>query len=579
MNRKEQDKNGVTPKKRTGAVFGDGIYTGDNPLDFKSYGDMGLIVARLPGEAKRIRHKLGPCLVLPNSSHCVPLVHFKRSDCHKVELMKKAQLALGKVVDEIFNQGSNGYRCVTESNNLSAPLRPMESAVEHLKRVEDFRRRHPDRYTATLSAQAQNFPHAHFPVTQAQLNAAAKAHQPAPATAAFTSEQSLKGTRDLVQALEHAAQCRDPNCSRGTECSQMKEMIRHVKSCALHGQCVGCRRFRAVVRLHANECRQQYRCAVPFCKAAGITIRQEKTQQLSFDDRRRLAMNRRFSGEPSASPVQEAPSPSGSTLTSNQESTRNSVASGSTAVQSNTQEQRATVERLHNRLRGIKKLSTSASTAQSKVRFELSNQDNGSDTQGTEASSPRPGLSRQRSLEIRGAVEWMQSMEKSRGNSQEQKIEIKPVENDEERHTALMEERRKLNPDGSKTRRQKLHEEVLEDLAERLWDMEFPSVRGDNPFRVVIERENCAAVGFPDYFSVVETPMNLTYIKERVQALHYDTFAEFQADVDLIIDNAIRYKASSSNAYHIAAKVLRRRWNKMLGKLKEDSNLSDLIVP
>ena len=132
-----------------------------------------------------------------------------------------------------------------------------------------------------------------------------------------------------------------------------------------------------------------------------------------------------------------------------------------------------------------------------------------------------------------------------------------------ERQKALIEERKKPNPDGSKTPQQQLHQ-ILEPLAQKLWDMGFPSLGGANPFRVVIDRENCDAIGAPNYFQIIDIPMNLTYIKERVESLHYNTFSEFMGDVDLIITNAMRYNKAATNPYHVAAKDLKKRFEKMV---------------
>lgn len=49
------------------------------------------------------------------------------------------------------------------------------------------------------------------------------------------------------------------------------------------------------------------------------------------------------------------------------------------------------------------------------------------------------------------------------------------------------------------TPQQALHK-VYQPIFKALWEMEFPFLSGTNPFRIVIDRENCASCGAPDYF-------------------------------------------------------------------------------
>jgi hypothetical protein len=92
--------------------------------------------------------------------------------------------------------------------------------------------------------------------------------------------------------------------------------------------------------------------------------------------------------------------------------------------------------------------------------------------------------------------------------------------------------------------------------------MEFPQLSGTNPFRIVIDRENCASCGAPDYFEIIDKPMNLTYIQEKVNKLEYSTFQSFCQDVDLMISNAIKYNSDPSNPYRIAAEELKKTYIK-----------------
>lgn len=101
----------------------------------------------------------------------------------------------------------------------------------------------------------------------------------------------------------------------------------------------------------------------------------------------------------------------------------------------------------------------------------------------------------------------------------------------------------------------------------KLWDMEFPYLGNTNPFRVVIDRSNCAQMGAPDYFQVIQKPMNLTYIQDKVDKLEYMTFKEFRDDVELMIKNALAYNTAATNPYRQAAQELRKLYAKLLKKV------------
>jgi hypothetical protein len=102
----------------------------------------------------------------------------------------------------------------------------------------------------------------------------------------------------------------------------------------------------------------------------------------------------------------------------------------------------------------------------------------------------------------------------------------------------------------------------------RLWTMEFAHLGGTNPFRMVIDRENCASLGAPDYFDVVAKAMNLTYIQRKLDAMEYQSEDAFTADVDLMLNNAILYNSDVSNPYRIAAEEMRTKYKKALAKLR-----------
>lgn len=78
----------------------------------------------------------------------------------------------------------------------------------------------------------------------------------------------------------------------------------------------------------------------------------------------------------------------------------------------------------------------------------------------------------------------------------------------------------------SESPQQALHK-IIEPVFKKLWDMEFPALNNTNPFRIVIDRDNCASIGAPDYFSVITIPMNLTYIKRKIESEQYTTLQQF----------------------------------------------------
>jgi archaellum component FlaD/FlaE len=92
---------------------------------------------------------------------------------------------------------------------------------------------------------------------------------------------------------------------------------------------------------------------------------------------------------------------------------------------------------------------------------------------------------------------------------------------------------------------------------------EFEILGGVNPFRTVIDASNCAAMGAPDYCTVIKKPMNLTFIQTKVNNKSYSTLQEFLEDVDLIVKNALLYNSHPENPYNIAAKAFRKQFKKL----------------
>ena len=133
----------------------------------------------------------------------------------------------------------------------------------------------------------------------------------------------------------------------------------------------------------------------------------------------------------------------------------------------------------------------------------------------------------------------------------EHKRQIKKEREEEERRERALD-----------TPRDALHR-LYEPIYTALWDLEFPEVGNTNPFRVVIDKNTCADMGVPDYCDVIEKPMNLTYIQNKVNKKSYESLQEFLEDVDLIIRNALKYNPDPENPVHIAAKGLRKTFRKL----------------
>lgn len=108
---------------------------------------------------------------------------------------------------------------------------------------------------------------------------------------------------------------------------------------------------------------------------------------------------------------------------------------------------------------------------------------------------------------------------------------------------------------------------IYHPIFKKLWDMEFPLLGNINPFRIVIDRDNCASCGAPDYFDVIDTPMNLTYIQQKVETMEYVSLHAFFQDVELMISNALLYNADPSNPYRVAADEMKKRYCKIAKKV------------
>jgi hypothetical protein len=146
-------------------------------------------------------------------------------------------------------------------------------------------------------------------------------------------------------------------------------------------------------------------------------------------------------------------------------------------------------------------------------------------------------------------------------------------EREKERATSERRERERVTRDREvATRRarkmetpQQALQRLYEPMLQTLWDMEFWD--GLNPFRVVIDKSNCAAMGAPDYCEIIEKPMNLTYIKQKINNNEYQTLQQFFGDIELLINNALLYNSDPNNQYHIAANKMKHKYIELRKKL------------
>jgi hypothetical protein len=122
----ERSEKGVT-STYNGSIYGDGVYTGNDPFSYRHFGEVGLLVARLHGTTAPAMYGVypgqnsidttindqgsrGTMVVLGASYQCIPLAHFSRAlvslDRESAAiLLKECHCALQEVVDECFNHG------------------------------------------------------------------------------------------------------------------------------------------------------------------------------------------------------------------------------------------------------------------------------------------------------------------------------------------------------------------------------------------------------------------------------------------------------------------------------------------
>jgi Bromodomain len=135
--------------------------------------------------------------------------------------------------------------------------------------------------------------------------------------------------------------------------------------------------------------------------------------------------------------------------------------------------------------------------------------------------------------------------------------EMQEAEEEEEERREEEQRRQQENTPGRKV------STFVMSVFQNLWDMEFANLGNTNPFRTVIDKTNCVAMGVPDYCSIVKNPMNLTWIQRKLEKAQYESLAAFFADVDLMLQNALLYNSDPNNDYHLAAKEMYDRYKRI----------------
>lgn len=174
------------------------------------------------------------------------------------------------------------------------------------------------------------------------------------------------------------------------------------------------------------------------------------------------------------------------------------------------------------------------------------------------ARTPPPPSAAQQTEKARqqAKLDQQRAETKSREKARQQRDEAERKKREEEM-------KRKAR---AETPQHALHK-IYQPIFKKLWEMEFPHLGGINPFRSVIDRDNCAICGAPDYFDVIDTPMNLTYIQHKVDSMEYISLQSFFQDIELMIANAMLYNSDASNPYRVAAEDMKKRYRKIAKKV------------
>ncbi|CAJ1969694.1 unnamed protein product [Cylindrotheca closterium] len=118
MTKNERDSQGVKANRFNGSAYGDGVYTGNNPIQFSNYGDTGLIVGRLLGTMQLFGHTsdgvntvLVPnykMVVLKTSAQCLPVIKYNKTLATSEQgkqVIQALHTSLQQILDQVFNRG------------------------------------------------------------------------------------------------------------------------------------------------------------------------------------------------------------------------------------------------------------------------------------------------------------------------------------------------------------------------------------------------------------------------------------------------------------------------------------------
>ncbi|KAJ8606642.1 hypothetical protein CTAYLR_008384 [Chrysophaeum taylorii] len=89
-----------------------------------------------------------------------------------------------------------------------------------------------------------------------------------------------------------------------------------------------------------------------------------------------------------------------------------------------------------------------------------------------------------------------------------------------------------------------------------LWKMDF-GADWANPFRMRLTREACEAYGMTDYYDVIEEPMDLALIRDKVDKKQYPNDSAVRRDIALVALNADKYHLPDTPIAGFAKELLR----------------------
>ena len=120
-----------------------------------------------------------------------------------------------------------------------------------------------------------------------------------------------------------------------------------------------------------------------------------------------------------------------------------------------------------------------------------------------------------------------------------------PIKKEEDKSNPVKEERKvqkvTFSPDQLR--------EALLPCVEKMWAQEPEA----NPFRTPVDP---TALGIPDYFDIIKTPMDMSQIKRKLDVGTYTDPWQFVTDVYLMFENAWIYNRKTSRVYRYCSKVI-----------------------